>query len=174
MNTAFEKYLNTVDKCLKPLPASERVDIVKEIKSSILEMERENLSTEQILERLGKPKELARAYLGDLISKEKGFSWKRILLICAFYSVVGFSGLVVIPCLGIIAPVFLVCGAVTPLLGAVKLTDFLLQKSQQNKKRFIYLRCWLQKRSGFFTNTITVAGIISGVCCNFEFISCSA
>lgn len=126
MNTAFEKYLNTVDKCLKPLPASERVDIVKEIKSSILEMERENLSTEQILERLGKPKELARAYLGDLISKEKGFSWKRILLICAFYSVVGFSGLVVIPCLGIIAPVFLVCGAVTPLLGAVKLTDFLL------------------------------------------------
>ena len=35
MNAALEKYLNTVDKCLKPLPASERVDIVKEIKSSI-------------------------------------------------------------------------------------------------------------------------------------------
>ena len=37
MNTTFEKYLDTVDKCLKPLPTSERVDIVKEIKGSILE-----------------------------------------------------------------------------------------------------------------------------------------
>lgn len=49
MNTTFEKYLDTIDKCLKPLPTSERVDIVKEIKGSILEMESENLSTEQIL-----------------------------------------------------------------------------------------------------------------------------
>ena len=30
MNTTFEKYLDTIDKCLKPLPTSERVDIVKE------------------------------------------------------------------------------------------------------------------------------------------------
>ena len=51
MNTTFEKYLDTIDKCLKPLPTSERVDIVKEIKGSILEMESENLSTEQILTR---------------------------------------------------------------------------------------------------------------------------
>ena len=42
MNTTFEKYLDTIDKCLKPLPTSERVDIVKEIKGSILEMESEN------------------------------------------------------------------------------------------------------------------------------------
>ena len=49
MNTTFEKYLDTIDKCLKPLPTSERVDIVKEINGSILEMESENLSTEQIL-----------------------------------------------------------------------------------------------------------------------------
>ena len=28
MNTTFEKYLDTIDKCLKPLPTSERVDIV--------------------------------------------------------------------------------------------------------------------------------------------------
>lgn len=48
MNATLEKYLDTVDKCLKPLPTSERVDIVKEIKSSILEMEGDNLTTEQI------------------------------------------------------------------------------------------------------------------------------
>ena len=29
MNTTFEKYLDTIDKCLKPLPTSERVDIVR-------------------------------------------------------------------------------------------------------------------------------------------------
>ena len=56
MNTTFEKYLDTVDKCLKPLPTSERVDIVKEIKGSILEMESDHLSTEEILNRLGNPK----------------------------------------------------------------------------------------------------------------------
>ena len=67
MNATLEKYLDTVDKCLKPLPTSERVDIVKEIKSSILEMEIDNLTTEQIFDRLGKPTDLAQAYLGDLL-----------------------------------------------------------------------------------------------------------
>lgn len=127
MNPTFEKYLNTVDKCLKPLSALERADIVKEIESSVLEMESENLSQEQILERLGKPKDLARAYLGDLLARESGFSWNRILIICAFYSLVGFSGLVVIPCLGIIAPVFIACGVITPVLGVVKLADYILK-----------------------------------------------
>lgn len=51
MNATLEKYLDTVDKCLKPLPTSERVDIVKEIKSSILEMESDNLTTELNISR---------------------------------------------------------------------------------------------------------------------------
>lgn len=126
MNTAFEKYLDTVDKCLKPLPTSERVDIVKEIKSSILEMESKNVSTEQILERLGKPKDLAKAYLGDLLSKESGFNGNRFITVCAFYSLVGFSGLFVIPCLAIIAPTFILCAVLTPLLGALKLVNHLM------------------------------------------------
>lgn len=126
MNTTFEKYLDTIDKCLKPLPTSERVDIIKEIKSSILEMESENLSTEQILSRLGKPKDLAKAYLGDLLAKDSGFSWNRFLTVCAFYSIVGFSGMVVIPCLAIIAPVFIVSGIASPLLMAVKMMDYIL------------------------------------------------
>ena len=66
MNTKLDKYLDTVDRHLRPLPASERVDIVKEIKGSMIEMENEGMSDEQILERLGDGKELAKAYLGDL------------------------------------------------------------------------------------------------------------
>lgn len=129
MNAIFEKYLDTVDKCLKPLPTSERVDIVKEIKGSILEMESDNLSTEQILDRLGKPKDLAKAYLGDLLSKESGFSWNRFLTVCAFYSIVGFSGMIVIPCLAIIAPVFMVCGIASPI-------------STGNKNDGLYFSSW--------------------------------
>jgi len=129
MNAILEKYLDTVDRCLKPLPTSERVDIVKEIKSSILEMESENISTEQILERLGKPKDLAKAYLGDLLSKGSGFSWNRFLIVCAFYSLVGFSGMFVIPSLAIIAPSFIVCGIIAPILGAVKMINYIFHLS---------------------------------------------
>lgn len=126
MNAALEKYLDTVDKCLKPLPASERVDIVKEIKGSILEMESDNLTTEQIMNRLGKPKDLAKAYLGDLLSQPGGFSLNRFLTVCAFYSIVGFSGMIVIPCLVIMAPVFIVCGIACPIIMAVKVIDYIL------------------------------------------------
>ena len=126
MNTTFEKYLDTIDKCLKPLPTSERVDIVKEIKGSILEMESENLSTEQILTRLGKPKDLAKAYLGDLLAKENGFSWNRFLTVCAFYSLVGFSGLFVIPVLVIVAPTFILLWCCFCCIRDYKLVDYLL------------------------------------------------
>lgn len=64
MDAKLEKYLDTVDKHLKPLPVSERVDIVKEVKASMQEMQAEGLSSEQILARLGDAKDLARAYLG--------------------------------------------------------------------------------------------------------------
>ena len=126
MNPSLEKYLAAVDRYLKPLPTSERIDIIKEIQSSMIEMERENLSPEQILERLGNPRELAKAYLGDLLANGKGFGWNRFLILCAFYSAVGFSGLLVIPTLTIVAPVFIFCGILTPLLGIVKLIDSLL------------------------------------------------
>lgn len=126
MNKELEKYLNSVDKYLRPLPALERADIIKEIESSILEMENDHLSEQQILDRLGNSKDLAKAYLGDLLTAKKGFSWSRFLTACAFYSVVGFSGIIIIPVLAIIAPTFIVCGAASPILGLVKLAASLL------------------------------------------------
>ncbi len=127
MNQELEKYLGIVDRHLRPLPLSERVDIVKEIKSSILEMEQESLTTQQILARLGEPKELAKAYLGDLLAGSSGFSLNRVLAVFAFYSVVGFSGIIVIPTLAIAAPVFLLTGILAPVFGALKFVDFLFQ-----------------------------------------------
>lgn len=126
MDAQLEKYLDKIDKHLKPLPVSERVDIVKEVKASMLEMQADGLDTAAILARLGDEKALARAYLGDLLAESSGLSWTRILTICAFYSLVGFSGMVVIPCLAIMAPVFIACGIFCPLAGTAKLLDYLL------------------------------------------------
>ncbi len=78
MDKVMNHYLDQVDKYLKSMPTGERVDIVKEIKSEMLELEKlQGLSSEQIIERLGNPKELAKAYLGDYISKNTTFSWKK-------------------------------------------------------------------------------------------------
>ena len=120
MEKTLEQYLNAVDRKLRPLPLSERVDIVREIKSSMQEMQAEGLAAEAILERLGRPEALARAYLSDLMVQPQRSGWKKLLTLLAFYSVVGMSGMVVIPVLGICAPTFLLCGVVVPLAGLVK------------------------------------------------------
>lgn len=60
------------------------------------------------------------------ISNGTGFNWNRFLTIYAFYSIVGFSGLIIIPTLAIISPVFIVCAVIAPLLGIIKLIDYLL------------------------------------------------
>ncbi len=125
MEKELNDYLENMEKYLKPIPVSERIDIINEIKSEMQELQRNGVTTEAIIDRLGNPKDLAKAYLGDLISKESGFSWNRFLMACAFYSLVGFSGMVVIPCLGVIAPTFIVCGIAAPILGAVKLIDYI-------------------------------------------------
>lgn len=126
MEKILNDYLEKVEKYLKPLPVSERVDIVKEIKSEILELQGNGKAAGEIIERLGNPKELAKAYLGNLIAKSNTFNWNRVLAICAYYSLASLSGLFVIPVLAICAPVFIVCAIATPILGAVKLIDALL------------------------------------------------
>lgn len=70
---------------MKPLPVSERVDIVEEIKSEMLELQDNGKKAGEISERLGNPKELAKAYLGDLISNSNPLGWNRVLAICAYY-----------------------------------------------------------------------------------------
>jgi phage replication initiation protein len=60
------------------------------------------------------------------IDKGNGFSWNRFLTVCAFYSLVGFSGLFVIPVLVIVAPTFILCGVASAVLGIIELVDYLL------------------------------------------------
>lgn len=126
MEKTVNDYLEKIEKYLKPLPVSERVDIVKEIKSEFLELQGNGKTAEEIIERLGDPKELAKAYLGDLIAKSGSCNWNKGLAICAYYSLASLSGLIIIPVLAICAPVFIVCGIATPVLGAFKLINAIL------------------------------------------------
>ncbi|MDO4814735.1 MAG: DUF1700 domain-containing protein [Gemella sp.] len=85
MNKVLEKYLGEVEKNLKSLPISERVDIIREIKSSITELESEGVPSEEIITRLGNPKDLANAYLGVEGKEEKE---TNLLASVAFYMLV--------------------------------------------------------------------------------------
>jgi len=127
MEKIMDDYLEKIEKYLKPLPASERVDIVKEIKSEMLELEmKKELSPEQILEKLGNPKELAVAYLGDSLSKAKTFSLRRFAVVTAFYGLTGISGMFILPVTSVLAVGLMFSGIIAPLAGLIKLTGYLL------------------------------------------------
>lgn len=123
MEKVLESYLEKTEKYLKRVPVSERTDILKEIKSGICELQNSGKNPDEIIERLGKPEDLAKAYLADILSEEKGFSWNKFLLVCAFYSAAGISGMFVVPCLAFIAPVFIFMGIAMPFLGVIKIAD---------------------------------------------------
>lgn len=117
MDKLLDQYLEDVDRSLRPMPASERVDIVKEIKSELLELEAQGLGPEEIVSRLGGPRELAAAYLSDAIVKNPRFSFRRLGAVAAFYSLAGLGGMIVLPATSIMAVTFLLCGAVLPAAG---------------------------------------------------------
>ena len=126
MNTAANTYLEKVDRYLRPLPLSERTDMIQEIKSEIAELEAGGVCIEDILARLGDPKALAGAYLGETIAKSRAFSWKKLCAIIAFYSYAGLGGVFLLPLTSITAVAFMLCGVLCPLAGLFKLIAFWL------------------------------------------------
>lgn len=124
MNKQLEQYLEKIEKSLKPLPASERVDIVEEIKSEMLELEGEGMEPDAIIGRLGDPKELARSYLGEAIGKSNSFSFRKLVSIVVFCAYAGISGIFILPFTSISAVTFLACGILCPLAGIIKLAGY--------------------------------------------------
>ncbi len=120
MDKELDNYLKKIEKYLKPMVISERIDIVKEIKSEMSELQNNGASPEEIIERLGSPKELAKAYLGESISKNKSFSWQKLCAITAFYSLAGISGIFILPITSICGIAFMFCGILCPILGIIK------------------------------------------------------
>ena len=126
LEKSLNEYLEKIEKYLKPMIVSERVDIVKEIKSEMLELQNNGISTEQIIDRLGNPKELAKAYLGEAIAKNNGFSWRRLSAVIAFYSLAGIGDMFVLPITSICGIAFMVSGVLCPIAGIIKLVAHLM------------------------------------------------
>ena len=121
MDQVLNDYLEKTERSLRALPASERIDIVKEIKSEMAELSEKGISPEGIMERLGSPKELAKGYLGDAIVKSRGFSLRRLAEVICFYGYVGIGGIFVLPITSILAVSFMLCGILCPIAGLIKL-----------------------------------------------------
>lgn len=127
MDPILMEYLDSIDRYLKPLPAYERADIIKEIQSEMLELKSaQGLSPSQILTRLGEAKALAQAYLGDTIIATERFTWKKCRALIAFYSLAGFGGLFVLPFLSVLSVSLMVSAVIAPLAGLTKLAGAVL------------------------------------------------
>lgn len=126
MEKTLNDYLEQIDKYLKPLAVSERVDIIKEMQSEMLELQHNGISPAQIIERLGNPKKLAKAYLGESISKNSHFSWRKLSAVIAFYSLAGLSGMLILPFTSICGITFMFTAILCPILGIIKFVAYLL------------------------------------------------
>ena len=125
MDRELEQYLTTIEKYLKNMPVSERVDVIKELKSNIEEMQINNaLSADKILERLGSPRELAAGYLGEKIAMGNSFSIKKLLMTFSFYGLVSLSGMFIIPCGTVLAWGLILTSFFGPIAGLIKLLGF--------------------------------------------------
>jgi uncharacterized membrane protein len=71
MGPKLEQFLNQFKEYLIKLPENERTDIQKEIKSHIMESLEKGKNEDQILARLGDPKELAKGYVGEFLTQKK-------------------------------------------------------------------------------------------------------
>lgn len=126
MNGKLNKYQEQIDKNLRSMPVSDRVDIVQELKSEISELVGEGISADEITARLGDPRELARCYLGESISKTSEFSWRKLVSVIGFYSYAGIGGMFVLPITGTMAVTLGICGFLIPIAGLVKLMAFFM------------------------------------------------
>ena len=121
MERVFEEYLDKIDRRLHPMAASERLDIVQEIRSEMLELSSQGLSPQDITARRGDPRGLAAADLQDVITQNPRFRWSRVGALAAFYSLAGLGGMVVLPTTTILAATFLLSGVLVPAAALIKL-----------------------------------------------------
>ena len=117
---SVQAYLNRIDRLLRPLPVTERLDIVQEIRSAIAELQADGVAEAAICARLGDPQALARAYLGDCASNRKLPRCTRFLAAAGFYSVVGLTGMFVLPVLAVLTVGMLACAVIAPVAGVIE------------------------------------------------------
>ena len=80
---------------------------------------------DSICARLGDPHALAREYLGTCARNRSLPRFTRFLAAAGFYSVVGFTGMVVLPTLSVLAAGMLISAVLAPVAGIIDFGGFL-------------------------------------------------
>lgn len=121
MNPLVKNYLETLDRGLKKLPEKDRLEIVHEIKSHIAEGIRNGQLEPVILEKLGDPRKLAKAYRSEhLLQQNPTSSMRKILRMIGFYSTTGLLSVIIVPILATIVYGFGFCTVLVILAGIIR------------------------------------------------------
>lgn len=121
MNHKLDEYLKQVEKYLKPLSPVERKDIIDEIQNHIAEIHvREKEDIEQIISRMEAPEHLARAYVGEMVSKQSTFNLKGVFRVLSYYNLSVLPGMIMIPTLAMVSGVFYISAFIVLLGGVLK------------------------------------------------------
>lgn len=127
MEKELDHYLSTIDNHLRNMPISERIDIIKELKAYIEELQnKENLTSAEIIQKMGSTKELAAGYLGTAISCGTKINTKKISMLITFYGLTSLSGMFVLPFCSILSVSLYFAAIISPIAGLIKSGGFLL------------------------------------------------
>ncbi|RRD94455.1 DUF1700 domain-containing protein [Clostridiales bacterium COT073_COT-073] len=137
-NKQLEKYLSQLDSYLRYIPVSEKTDILSELKSTFYERINNGQSEESIVIELGTPKELAMSYMGESIIKNKGFSFRRFMMVVGFYSFVSMTWMSIIPTLAVLSISFFFSSVVSALAGIMGLLKGIVHISLIDNMKFIF------------------------------------
>lgn len=121
MSKGCEEYLNEVLECLKKVPVLKKIDVLQESKKQIVKKGK-NDSYEEIIKKMGMPQE----WVKSLLEKEQLNQSFFIPSLIFFYIYTFFTGIFVVPFLGILGPALILCACLCPILGFFKLMSFLL------------------------------------------------
>lgn len=124
MKDKIKAYLEEIKQYLKPLGKEEQEDIIKELQATIMEMQQKGIHEEEIIQRLGTPTNMAKAYLADLLVKEK-FSWRKCVMYFTFYTMTGFFSIMIIPIVLLLMLHFGITSITNLVLSLFKLLDSL-------------------------------------------------
>ena len=138
MNTALEKYLSKLEKHLKCMPVSEKEDILRELEDSFCQRMENGQSVEEIIAEMGSPKVLAADYIGSAIVKNHDFSFRRLMMLFAYYSLASTAWLILIPTLAVLAVSFFFTSGVSIVAGVMGVLKGIVHIPVIDTMRFIF------------------------------------
>ncbi|WP_455716959.1 HAAS signaling domain-containing protein [Anaerosporobacter sp.] len=119
----MNEFLEAVKRNLKYLSEEEKADIIYEIKSHIQETKiKQGIDMKSILQNLGDPKKLGKAYVGKVIADTVVFNSKSFFRALLYYSSTGINGMI----LTVIAGSLYISSFITLIGGCIKTVGALL------------------------------------------------